>query len=443
MMLHGLHCSEYVDDEEELEVLLSPLGFAINGVPAAGAIMGNCLLCVVSFVLMSVLVHFLKLAGAGKKHNVEGLTDWARASALLRYPSALLQFPMFLMAGVLQCSFDIIFHPRDTLLVNGIGYFGLAISIATVGVFYKTSAVPKAELRPASGRSPISVYFFGAENWVSTTEHPLYVERYGLVFDPHTACVWLKGKFFAVELLILFPLSALVNVRSATWTVCTLRVVTMAVLLLVHGGLIIANKVFLMRFLTHTVAGNDIFMAVGLLLYAVAFMMENMNHWATDTAQYLFSIATVLCLLRALYDLVTYLWDVLSGMKKKKPQIERAEMPVESLLPDSELLECTVTPYQPHIDINLKASSSFMLTKDRRSFSNRSSCSPLSPNFYPESSRSRASSFVSSDMSGTYRNRGRARLSPFDTGLTSPLAGLTSPLSGVSTPLENPMSSFV
>ena len=336
MVISGIECRSEMDDSDKMDRLLHPLGFRIEGVAGAGAIVGNVLLWGGVSAVFTATVRLLQALGFGTTRGAEEATPWQRSAAALRYPSVLLPIPMLLFAGVVPPAFDIIFNRHESVVVSVIGVFGLIASLAFVGVLWHVSPVPEAHVEGVRGRPLLQRIFLGKSEWVSHSQKPLYVERYGIVFDVHNHLPWVKGKYFALELLPLYPIAALVSIRSSDWGVCVFKVSATAFVMLVCSWVTIAKQVFHVPFLTVVVASSNILMAVGLLLYAVAYSLHDMHHWTIELAQFAFTIAMVVCLLRALYDLCTFMRD-LCGCDSRVKGLTLDDIPLDAVAEPSDM----------------------------------------------------------------------------------------------------------
>eukprot|EP00754_Rhynchopus_humris_P030122 Rhum_TRINITY_DN15258_c9_g1::Rhum_TRINITY_DN15258_c9_g1_i1::g.148181::m.148181 len=312
MILSGVQCTSDIDDTEKMNMLLHPLGFSIDGVPAAGAIAGNVILWLMICVGAPSLVALLRWCGFGR-HRTDHpkVTNWNKASSLIRYPSVMLPIPMLLFAGVVYSSFDITFNPRKSSRVNAIGYTGLFVCVSFVAVLSHLSRLPKATVTQVTdGRGKVLQYFLGSEEWVSHSDDPLNVERHGIVWDIYRELKWLNGNYFALELIVLFPLSALVAIKSNQWTVCVLKMFALAATLASFSVFIVWCNIFFAPFLKHVVVMGNVALIVGLLLHALAYVSKDMQHWGIEVGVMFFMGSMVCCLLRASYDVITYARDV-------------------------------------------------------------------------------------------------------------------------------------
>ena len=321
VVMGAVQCTDDLDDTDDMEFLLHPLGFRIDGVHAAGAIVGNFLLCGVVALLFCVVVLLLQTTGAGSKRDAPLLTPFMKAGSVIRFPSVMLPLPLLLIAGILQASFDIVFHPRDSTLVNVIGWSGLAVSLGFTGIMYKTSTPPSAVVRGIP-RGKIGRYCLAEGLWVSST--PLSVERHGLIYDIYRDLPWVRGKYFALETAYLYPLTMLSAIRSNDWSVCTAKVLALAAIFFAMTLVIWMKDIFLAKFLKHIMLGSNMLMVMGLLLYAVAYTAQDMQHWAADVGMLFFFGAMVLSLVRALYDLITYVMEIVAAAAANRERRRKA-----------------------------------------------------------------------------------------------------------------------
>ena len=321
MIISNIQCDDSIDDSEDLDLMMHPLQFRLNGVPAAGAIVGNVVLWFVVVALFMGVAHALSVFGYGQNLQAEGLSPFEKAASLMRYPSACLPFPMLLFAGVLQSSFDIIINPRDSFSVNAIGYGGMCMCLIFTYALKTVSKEPRATVRSlteeeAGGK--VKRYFMGVEGWASDEAAPLYVESHGVVFDIYRDMGWLRGNYFALELLILYPLAAIVSIRSSDWGICFVKVSSLALILLAYSFFVVYKNIFLVKFLTHVTVAGNVTMACGLLLMGVAYLSKDMGHPSTTAATAFFLVSMVLCLFRAVYDMLTFIYDMLIGYRAAK-----------------------------------------------------------------------------------------------------------------------------
>ena len=417
MIISNVECSSEIDDTEDMELLLHPLQFRIDGVPAAGAIVGNIALwaCVVG--VFTLVVYILSYLNIGVKRNeYQGeVSSWVKASSLLRFPSVLMPVPLLLVAGVVQSSFDIVFHPRDSTAVNVIGYFGLIATAAFTAFLWKVSTVPMASIQPLQEpRGAVGRFFLGSKEWKAYDDCPLYVERNGVVFDTHNELKWLRGKYFMLEVIIVYPIAALVSVKSNDFRICALKMALVAAILIGHTILVLWQKVFLVPFLTAVVVVGNVLMIIGLCLYVIAYSAKDMKYWTVDPAAVFFVAAMITCLVRALYDLCMFARDLYEGYKAA----DREKALKEALIEDdseNDRLEL--------VDID------FMDEKERHGVLEDSSA--LVPPDSPTNKRS---------LAGSMSKRGRYTSSPLlsdsvsSEGLFQPSAVLMAPGSKLSVP---------
>ena len=315
VVLRSTKCTSTVDDSEDMEVLLHPLQFSISGVPAAGAIVGNIILWVAVVLFFSGLVFALQTCGVGSSVDAPHLSPFMKAGSVVRFPSALLPIPLLLLAGILQSAFDIIFHPRDAVIVNGIGYVGLVTSISFTALMFKTSAKPEATVE-FQKRKPLARYLLGEKGWVSNA--PLSVERHGLIYDIYRELPWIRGNYFALETLYLYPLTMLSAIRSDDWGICALKSGSMGLIFLLMAVFIVIQDIFLVKFLKHLMVISNLGMFFGLVFYTIAYLNEDMKYWTTGLGIACFMVSMVLALVRSVYDLVTYVMEIKFGYKISK-----------------------------------------------------------------------------------------------------------------------------
>ena len=316
MVIQGVDCRG-IDDSEDLDLLMHPLQFRISGVPAAGAIIGNTLLIIVVIVAFTLALKLFELLHIGSRRaGSENCSAKVKAAALLRYPSVLVPIPLMLLPGILQASFDIMFYPRGGILVSVVGWLGCFVSLAGMGVLCIFSTVPTAGPAPRNAGCVVT-YLLGRERWKSHPGHALFVERYGVVFDIYRDLPWVRGRYFLLEVLPVVPMAAVTSVRSTNTDVCAAKCCVLAFIFAVWTLLLFRVRAFLAAFLLHLVVFTHAFMILGLLGHAAAFLSDDYaNHWGVRWGLLLFSGSLVVAVIRALYDIITLVVDLVNACRK-------------------------------------------------------------------------------------------------------------------------------
>eukprot|EP01060_Flectonema_neradi_P030799 TRINITY_DN4543_c0_g5_i1.p1 TRINITY_DN4543_c0_g5~~TRINITY_DN4543_c0_g5_i1.p1 ORF type:complete len:1108 (+),score=160.06 TRINITY_DN4543_c0_g5_i1:80-3403(+) len=336
LIVDDLDCTDDFDDEEELPLISHPLMFRINGYTQAGAVVGNLMLCIGCQLFFYALVNLLVYLDYGTKSDDPSLTPWIKACAIIRYPSVTFPPPLFLMPGTLESSLDILFSPRGGAVVIGIAIVGLLACIGFTVFLFFISYVPEASLEPVKPASTWKGYLFGFGSWESSRN--LYVERHGVTFDVYNNLPWLRGKYFAVEGLMVFPVAIIVSIRSGVWAVCITKAVLLSVVLLAMLFVTVYHKIFIAPFLKHLMVFTHGMMIIGLFCHVIAFSLHDLLHPTIEIGMYFFFGAMIGSVIRALYDLLTFFSDMYSGFR-------RVDRPRRATMSDSKLpLTRTGTP---------------------------------------------------------------------------------------------------
>ena len=311
MVIGGVRCVGIENDEEDLDVLMHPLGFRIGGVPAAGAIVGNMLLVVATGLLFVLLTRGLASLRFGRVGpGFHGQTPFVQASTLVRYPSVTMPIPLMLFPGTIQASFDLIFYPRGVLVADIMGWVGLAFCIGLTAFYWRLSPPPLAYTKTVEGAGRLRRYILGPDEWVGAEGQFFYMERHGVVFEIYRDLAYLKGKYYLLELLPIFPLAIVSSIRSSDMTVCSVKAALLALTMLLYTAYMIWGRIFLSPFVLHIMVAAFALMVLGLVGHAVAYAKGDMDHWGIRYGMSLFMLSMLACLVRALFDLVTLARDI-------------------------------------------------------------------------------------------------------------------------------------
>ena len=341
IVMGSVRCNGMPDDNEDLDLLIHPLGFRINGVPAAGAIVGNITLSIAVTLFFMVVVRLLARCNVSSRlEGADRLSAMKRAGAIIRYPSVLMPVPMMLLPGTLQSSLDLVFYPRNG--TQTIGWLGLLSMFSVIGALTWRMKLPKSEVVDRKEKSCAWRYFLGTQMWKSHEDSPLFVERNGVVWDIYRDVKLARGRFFLIELIPLLPLTIISSFRSDDHTVCAIKVGLMAALLMVYTMVFVLGRLFLAPFVTHVMVIGHVFLILGLLGHCISYGIGKNDHWGVVWGLNFFTCALVACIVRAIYDFVTLLMDLYAGCKtggKDKVKLEDLTQDVEDpfLDPENEL----------------------------------------------------------------------------------------------------------
>ena len=333
LIIGGIECKQDDGEEDTLEIAVHPLQFSIKGVPQAGAVVGNVGLSALAVLTFTLLVSLLQRLGLGisvREDNgaddnsiagevedgvVVGVSARARAEAILRYPSVCLPPFLFLFPGTLESSFDLVYYRRGGFLVVSIGFLGVLCCLSAFAYLWITATAPEAEVERIKQCPRVRGYLMGTSEWESKEGHRLVVEREGVIFDIYRDMGGARGKYFAVECLVLIPIAMIAPIRTAQWDRCIVKASSMLVLMSVYLAGSLYYDIFLSRFLRQLNIGCYGFMIVGAGFHIVAFAHHDMHHWCIDAGMICFLSGMLCSLLRAIYDVVTFVLDLYTGIR--------------------------------------------------------------------------------------------------------------------------------
>ena len=313
LIVESLNCSGDHDDAENLPLIVHPLVFRINGYTQAGCVVGNTLLSVGYFLFFYAVVQLLTYLGYGTRTSDPSVSPWERACAIVRYPSVTVPPPLFLLPGTLEASLDILFCPRGGPVVIGIACLGLLNSVIIFAILWKTSSTDKATLETFHPTSRWHGYFIGCKSWESTGY--LFVERHGVTFDIYNKLPWVRGKYFAIETATVFPIAIIASARSGLWVACSIKALSLAILIAMLLYITIVCNVFIAPFLKHLMAFIYTAMILGLGCHVIAFVNESMQHYSIEIGLYFFIAAMAGSIIRAIYDVITFCMDMYNGYR--------------------------------------------------------------------------------------------------------------------------------
>ena len=381
-------CSDYGDDSEELPILLNPTKLSIDGVPMAGAVIGNIALCIGFCALLLIITAVL---------SVTTFNGWHDACSVIRNPSALYIGALFFFAATFDCAADLVAYPR-TATTTVIGIVGCLFTIICLGGIWRMGALAhfRSEIKTNTNiTSAAGKFLLGSTGWASKTATDGHTERYGIVFDIYDdkGC-WTRGRFIFIEVGQAIPLTLITLTRPTDPAACALRVWSMGVVFLVYAGLCFAYKPFLAPFLNYLVPWTGLLPGLAMVFIGISYFGDDYRtHWGTTAGIWLVTITMYLSLLRVLYDTVTWLYEiyarVVEGRTMKTPVgvFEESDLDV-SLYSEGELITRENSVYRPipHIESGI---SSMLMAYQNSETNLRMSISDQDKEELPQEERSR------------------------------------------------------
>ena len=281
--------------------VLHPTQWTLFGSQAAGLVVGNFLVTVSFWVVMSVVVQVVTCTGYFKAIDAVGMC---------RFPSAPLFVFQFLLQGTALGAIALVFYPPSTALFL-LGFAALAFCCGVpffvlysvrVGVPRKGYYLHDTDMR--GGRTWLSAVV-GPGEWVSRCEAELWHLRYAAVIRPYCeewAC------FSFVEMAASLTVSAVNSSTAHTLVGCGHQKLSSALIFVVLLCAEVATWPHARARDGYMLPAFQILQAAGLGLMAAGYYAEDTGHWTFGTAAKVFIACSVLLACKAVCDVCTELY---------------------------------------------------------------------------------------------------------------------------------------
>eukprot|EP01060_Flectonema_neradi_P029679 TRINITY_DN414_c0_g1_i4.p1 TRINITY_DN414_c0_g1~~TRINITY_DN414_c0_g1_i4.p1 ORF type:complete len:758 (+),score=148.96 TRINITY_DN414_c0_g1_i4:47-2320(+) len=309
VIVNQMKCSDGLPTEK-LPFIVHPLMFSIQGNYWAGAVIGNVALCLLSYVIFTVLCFVAKRQRPNKNVDV-----------MMRYPGIMIPASLILYPSILQYSGGLILHV-DSLTMKIIGVAGAAFCLAlftTVLFIFRTNhkKCNYLHVSPESeSHSPVVIYAFGRGAWEDAVSGSQYIGKFGTVFDCFRHIKWLKGYYILIEFGQVPFLVAAAWIRTNSLLLCTVRISILFVVTFVQWMVIFKYNVFIAKMLTHLHIATGFVILTALVMELISIhAYDDENNPFDSLSTSLMTVSVSLVLLRAAYDVLVFVVDVVSGYK--------------------------------------------------------------------------------------------------------------------------------
>ena len=281
--------------------VLHPTQWTLFGSQAAGLVVGNFLVTVSFWVVMSVVVQVVMCTGYFKAIDAVGMC---------RFPSAPLFVFQFLLQGTALGAIALVFYPPSTSLFL-LGFAALAFCCGVpffvlysvrVGVPRKGYYLHDTDMR--GGRTWLSAVV-GPGEWVSRCEAELWHLRYAAVIRPYHE-EWVCFSF--VEMAASLTVSAVNSSTAHTLIGCGHQKLSSALIFVVLLCAEVATWPHARARDGYMLPAFQILQAAGLGLMAAGYYAEDTGHWTFGTAAKVFIACSVLLACKAVCDVCTELY---------------------------------------------------------------------------------------------------------------------------------------
>ena len=311
VIVNQMKCSDGLPTSE-LPLVVHPLMFAIEGNFWAGAVIGNVALCFAIYALFTILCYVAKSQKPNK--DVKGL---------MRYPGVMIPPSLILYPSILQYGGGLIIHSSSSLKMKIIGVGGCTFCIilfVTVLIFFRCDH-GKGQYRSVSSgnssHSPLMIYVFGEGAWEDVVPGTHYIAKMGTSFDIYHDIMWLRGNYILIEYGQVPFLVAAAWISADGIVMCTVRISILFVIVFVQLVLVWKCNVYIAKLLfhLHIVTSCAIITALVLQLISIHGYGDDENLFDTCST-HLMTLSLSLVLLRAAYDVLQFMVDVISGYKR-------------------------------------------------------------------------------------------------------------------------------
>eukprot|EP01060_Flectonema_neradi_P030287 TRINITY_DN4366_c4_g1_i1.p1 TRINITY_DN4366_c4_g1~~TRINITY_DN4366_c4_g1_i1.p1 ORF type:complete len:1087 (+),score=214.32 TRINITY_DN4366_c4_g1_i1:149-3409(+) len=275
----------------------------------------ECLAAVVGNSIILISFSFLHLATLLLVFGISDLAGQGR----LRFPSVTLFVYLYLYQAFSLCGTNIMIHPRKGWhAAVGVGCTLLTTLIPIVISIAISKGVPdKARYRFLSDEDKtkfrsgkVATFILGPGEWVSRHPQNRFVDRFTLILKSYTE----ERPWFAIfEFAQMFLSGATLAIRQNSYVECG----TTRLLCCLYNAAFLILEI---KTLPHCKNRDNyldcsrlFFQAVGLLLAAVAYFLEDMSHTSFTVATYCLLIAMSILFIKIILDLMSWLFIVCTG----------------------------------------------------------------------------------------------------------------------------------
>ena len=283
--------------KREFPRALHPTQWEIMGSQAAGMVLGNFMITVAFWAVMSLAVRIISYTSVISTLDTLGLC---------RFPSAPLFVFQFFLQGTSLGSMVLVFYaPSDGAFVVGLTALGFCLLIPCLVLWKVSKAVPQAAYyrhdTETDGRRFL-VFLIGPGEWVSRHEAEHWVLRYASVLRDYRQG-WAIYSF--VEMSSCLAIAAVQAAHAQSWVGCGHKYLFTMFIFLV---LLICEALAWPRSRARNCFMMIIILAiqcVAMLLMAIGYYHEDLEHWGFSIAASLLIAAVAILLLKSALDLLS------------------------------------------------------------------------------------------------------------------------------------------
>ena len=300
----------------ELPWLLHPTQMKILDSVHAGCVIGNLIVFAAWYAAVALGTMVLSFV-----YKSKGRIDaWDAASVRLRFPSCGSLAPLFFLAGSFDSAFELLTGGESNLDARhyAIGVAGMVYSCAIL--FYLWAGCWKSRFHsyirtvnfdPSANTRAVR-YVFGNEIWTSLRYN--HSEREGVIFENYSEnkkyWVTQQGRYALVEVGQIPILIAVAIIHVDTWVGCAGKAFGLCVIYALLAASVIIQRPFIPPMLHHVSIVMNVCPALGMLLYGIIFASQQAMAPAAFVANLMFFVGLIFNLIRNLYDVMTYAFDL-------------------------------------------------------------------------------------------------------------------------------------
>eukprot|EP01060_Flectonema_neradi_P020959 TRINITY_DN2845_c6_g1_i1.p1 TRINITY_DN2845_c6_g1~~TRINITY_DN2845_c6_g1_i1.p1 ORF type:complete len:1759 (+),score=255.37 TRINITY_DN2845_c6_g1_i1:51-5327(+) len=300
-------------ENETLPFLLHPTQLTIAGSSFTGVIVGNLLIVTAFIIACFVLMRLLNYAPSIRTLDTSGL---------IRFPSLPLFVFLFLYQGTTYAALRLMAYPT----IKRIDILGACVLLLCLAVPAKLCDairrdVPKtARYRlDESNKHSVFVFFLGPGEWVSASPALNWVKRYKTVISSYreSTAAFVCAQF-AVALLL-----SIAKVRFAESMIeCGHVRMACAVIFLMAFLLDLWRRPYCKPSHIYLASGINLCQVAGLAAIAKGFYSEDLTDPAFDVGGVFVMIALILLVIKAILDLLTFVYVVATGRRDRLQELE-------------------------------------------------------------------------------------------------------------------------
>ncbi|KAJ9457175.1 hypothetical protein DIPPA_35266 [Diplonema papillatum] len=274
-----------------------------------------------------------------------GSTPLVAAQALLRFPAMTIFVLMFLFQGLTSCGASLLLYGADSSQ-QMIGAAAVLVTLSYPIINLRLSYhVPQNCTCLDDYTTPGWLAFIiGRAEWVDVRLGLFFVNRFGSAFINYT---FNSAYFATLDLALSFCIGFVDGIRAATLQQCGHKRMAMFVLFFVFFVLIAWSQPYRRVRDNLSEAGVAVLTCTGLITLAVSYYQNTEEPWTIDFASRCFAVAGGLLLLKSILDLLTLLYVVCTG-RRRKLEVEYLHSAVELYedVPTKELTGERSTEYE-------------------------------------------------------------------------------------------------